>query len=1236
MTSCIDGTCSNGANSYTGSTILSGGTLSVGSIANGLISSGIGASSNAAANLVLNGGTLKYTGATLIAGVDRLFTIGAAGGTNAGTLDASGRGLLYFNNAGSIAFGNAGTASSLTLDGIGVGQLAPILGDNGAGATSLTKNGVGTWTLSGAANTYTGTTTINAGTLTVNSGSSIGATGSKLAITGGTLNLNASQSVASLTGTAGALNLGAGTTFTDTSATTQAFASTLGGSGTFTLNNNSGNLTLSGTNTNFQGAVNVQAGTLIAGGTNALGTGIAGTTVTSGAALGFANGVLVNGGTVTVSGTGVSSSGALFNADGNTNKLNSNIALAGATTITANGGTLQIGANNPALAMGFSASGHTQPDEFGTITLGANNNLTFAGTSGNITVYNRIQDFAGQSAVNTAAYGSAGSVTINMTSGGTVTYGANANTYTGTTTINQGKLVVATYDNGVAPHDPVTDSFHGINGAVIVGNVGGTGTATLQIGAKEVMAIGTTVSLFNNGTFDLNSLSQTIDTLTFNHGGTVGFGSASGKLYLNNDVTFTASAGETATIGSAAIKGTLSLELPRNGTVDVLPTPMRTFTVTGDNTSNLTINALIQSGSIVKAGTGMLTLGTNSQSDFTGEVLVNAGVLKVQTGTTGTQSSLGDSNGTNGQGTTVASGATLQIDGGKSITAERLNISGTGYTNGTNGTTAQNAANTYNVGNTGALVSTNGNNVWGGNLTYTNLINLTGDARIQTGNTTATSNLTIATIVTSDNNNKALTIGTALGSTTTVSGSINTGSGSTTTLTSDGYGTLVLSGASSYQGATNITQGIVSLQHASGLGATTSGANGTFVTSGAQLQLSGGITVLNEGLQLNGLGYDNGTVNDGTGALRNKAGTNSFGGAITLGSNSGMSADTGTTMTLSGGITNAAGTHYDLNVGGAGNITLSGAITTGTAPTTVQHDNNNQYTYNVVTSNGTGGTLTKNGTGTLTLSSGVATNTLDGITMTLGNITVSGSTIVRSGPISSANSANVLTISSSSDNVTGYYGSSSITAANTFTGQLAGSGTFQKDGTGTLLFNTSFTATNLTLLITGGEVDLANGINITVGTLHLAGPTGTQITLDFGNNTGLSTVLSATNVIVDSGVQITVKNWSSEVDFWYATGAFYTPAAGTNVAAVSNAQGAAPENTITFQGYSAFTAANTTWIGGTWGGYTNNEIRPIPEPATYGAIFFSGCLALLGWRRLRRRDCGARTRRCSRAKRGNI
>ena len=83
-----------GANSWAGVTRVLGGTLDVSLLADGLQNSGIGRSSNAATNLVLNGGTLKYSG--VATSTDRLFTVGTSGGG----LDSSGSGAVTLNNAG--------------------------------------------------------------------------------------------------------------------------------------------------------------------------------------------------------------------------------------------------------------------------------------------------------------------------------------------------------------------------------------------------------------------------------------------------------------------------------------------------------------------------------------------------------------------------------------------------------------------------------------------------------------------------------------------------------------------------------------------------------------------------------------------------------------------------------------------------------------------------------------------------------------------------------------------------------------------------------------------------------------------------------------------------------------------------------------------------------------------------------------------------------------------------------
>ena len=67
----------SGASTYTGVTTMSGtGVLKVSSLANGGSASSIGASTNAASNLVLNGGTLQYTGGAV--STSRVFSLGTA------------------------------------------------------------------------------------------------------------------------------------------------------------------------------------------------------------------------------------------------------------------------------------------------------------------------------------------------------------------------------------------------------------------------------------------------------------------------------------------------------------------------------------------------------------------------------------------------------------------------------------------------------------------------------------------------------------------------------------------------------------------------------------------------------------------------------------------------------------------------------------------------------------------------------------------------------------------------------------------------------------------------------------------------------------------------------------------------------------------------------------------------------------------------------------------------------
>ena len=141
----------SGPNTYTGPTTIKTGILAVSSLADGGGTSGIGASSNAATNLIINGGTLRYTGAAVT--TDRLFSVGTA----SGLIDASGSGAVQFTNSGSMGFNSQTGARTLVLTGSNTGDnsLAAAIGDSG-GATTISKRSTGTWVLSSASSTFTG------------------------------------------------------------------------------------------------------------------------------------------------------------------------------------------------------------------------------------------------------------------------------------------------------------------------------------------------------------------------------------------------------------------------------------------------------------------------------------------------------------------------------------------------------------------------------------------------------------------------------------------------------------------------------------------------------------------------------------------------------------------------------------------------------------------------------------------------------------------------------------------------------------------------------------------------------------------------------------------------------------------------------------------------------------------------------------------------------------------------
>ena len=387
-------------NSYTGPTMIQGGTVTIVTSGNGGQTSPLGASSAAATNLVIDGGALRWTAIGAAASTDRLFTMGPGGAT----LDFSGA-ALGFTNTGTLGLSGADTPRTLTLTGVNSTDsniLRFSIPDNGSGATTVTKAGTGRVTLAGDS-TYTGVTNVTAGRLLVASANALGSTsGGTILSTGAQIRLLNNVTVAAepltlsgtgISGAEGALRVqgnpgdittwgGAVTLATNSLVNAGQFLTLKIGPGSGTAINLQGNtldftgagshevlggifgtggiskrgsstLTLSGSGS-YSGATTLTDGKIVANATSALGSSPV--TVAAGKSLELQGGFDVGGGLLTLNGE------SLTNVSGN-NTYSGPVTAAASSRIFVTSGTLTlsntIGQSSPSNAITFSGDGVT-------------------------------------------------------------------------------------------------------------------------------------------------------------------------------------------------------------------------------------------------------------------------------------------------------------------------------------------------------------------------------------------------------------------------------------------------------------------------------------------------------------------------------------------------------------------------------------------------------------------------------------------------------------------------------------------------------------------------------------------------------------------------------------------------------------------------------------------------------------------------------------------------------------
>ena len=650
-----------------------------------------------------------------------------------------------------------------------------------------------------------------------------------------------------------------------------------------------------------------------------------------------------------------------------------------------------------------------------------------------------------------------------------------------------------------------------------------TGTANLSIGAIEITSARTR-------SLSIGSSVATSGTLTLN-GTTVN--SIANTIIRNNS-------GFNLTIqdnGGAA--GPLGIVLA-NTTANI---------VNIDGAGSVQFSSIVSgTGKLVKGGSGAGALILSGINTYSGGTDINAGTVNIPSGNaifgTGTLTINGGIlNNTSGSNSLNVGGNPAQVWGGDfTFTGTNSMNMGTGAVSLTGNRTVTVSANTLTIGgivsSTGAfgiIKAGTGTIAMAGVSTYTGATTINaGTLQLTNGNTRlpTTTAMTIASGATFDMNTRTQTIGSLAGAgsvtnattlatltvgdatSTTFSGII--AGGSVLALTKQGSGTLTLTGANTYTGATTVNAGILLLNRTGGT--TLPVGNSITVASGATLRIStpqqlanvtvntGGTLIVDATLTMTGTATINGTFQINPSGYAT-GGTWTYGASSTLIYNN---------ATGSYGFDNShvywpsSAGPVNVTVAGAGGLTVGAARTvSGVFQTAAAVTTANNLTANGTLQINAGGSLS--GTPTYGASSILVYNTA-AYTTTTNEFPASG---VKNVTITAPSGTNTVTLDGDKT-ITGTL----IVGTHTLNGGKSINAATITIGTGSMVMGDITTSTAFTCS-GASSVSLSGAWNVTSFTKSTS-------TVTFTNNGGINNVTNFYNLTNSGGTRNITQNINVE------------------------------------------------------------------------------------------------------------